>query len=359
MFKFIEFDFKKKHLLILFYIIMRFIYTFILENYVPIKNQNDRNIIELNNLFGYLYFIIPYIYIKFSTQRNSNNKDKNQIEINKMRYSIHKKISNFSNFSKFYLLFINGILYFFVYIIINCFSFNLRKENYFQLYYEFYPISLLFLLKYFFNYDLYNFHYIYFILLIIFFFIRLIFCLVFYHNKIAYIFLNLFIIFIERFVISFSMVLVQYLSQIVFINNYLIIFFIGISGSICGILFFCLNSINYHIINFASFLLVFFIIIKYYLLLMIIDNFNALYIGLASCISITVEHSKFDNYFYYIYEISFIFFNFLALLIFCEIIIINIKGLNLKTIKNLEINAQKELKNSQNESELNQKEIKN
>ena len=97
---------------------MRFIYTFILENYVPIKNQNDRNIIELNNLFGYLYFIIPYIYIKFSTQRNSNNKDKNQIEINKMRYSIHKKISNFSNFSKFYLLFINGILYFFVYIII-------------------------------------------------------------------------------------------------------------------------------------------------------------------------------------------------------------------------------------------------
>ena len=92
---------------------------------------------------------------------------------------------------------------------------------------------------------------------------------------------------------------------------------------------------------------------------MIIDNFNALYIGLASCISKTIEYSKFNNIFYYIYETSFIFFNFLALLIFCEIIIINIKGLNLKTIKNLEINAQKELKNSQNESELNQNEKEN
>jgi hypothetical protein len=159
--------------------------------------------------------------------------------------------------------------------------------------------------------------------------------------------------FVERFVISFTMVLIQYLNQIVFINNYLIIFFIGISSSICGILFFYLSSMEYYIINFASFLCIFCVIIKYYLLLMIIDNFNALYIGLASCISITVEHSKFDNYFYYIYEISFIFFNMLSLLIFCEIIIINIKGLNLKTIKNLEIKAKKEfdLKNILNNIE--------
>ena len=353
MFKYIEVNFKKKHLIILFFVLIRYIYSFILNNYVPIKNQNERNIIELNNFFGYLYFIIPYIYIKFSTQAKKKNMKIDILILKRMTYVINKNIYNLSIFSRFYLLIINGILYFFVYIIIYYFSYKFRKEKYFQYYYEFYPLSLLFLLKYFFNYDLYNFHYIYFISLITFFFIRLIFCFIFYSNKIAYIFFNLFIMFVERFVIAFTMVLIQYLNQIVFINNYLIITFIGISSSICGILFFYLNSIKYYIINVASFICTFCIIIKYYLLLMIIDNFNALYIGLASCISITVEYSKFDNYFYYIYEISFIFFNMLSLLIFCEIIIINIKGLNLKTIKNLEIKAKKEfdLKNILNNIE--------
>lgn len=367
MFKYIEFNFKKKHLIILFFIIIRYIHSFILDKYVPIKNQNERNIIELNNFFGFLYFIIPYIYIKCSTQAIKNNNEIKPIsfEKKKMKYIIiNKGIYNLSIFSRFYLLIVNGILYFFVYIIIYYSSYNLRKEKYFQYYYEFYPLSLLFLLKYFFNYDLKNFHYIYFISLITFFFIRLIFCFIFYSNKILHIFFNLFIMFVERFVISFTMVLIQYLNQIVFINNYLIIFFIGISSSICGILFFYLSSMEYYIINFASFLLIFCIIIKFYLLLMIIDNFNALYIGLASCISITFEHSKFDNYFYYIYEVSFIFFNMLSLLIFCEIIIINIKGLNLKTIKNLEIKAKKEfdlkniLKNIEKDTNSNRTEIR-
>ena len=370
MFKYIEVNFKKKHLIILFFVLIRYIYSFILNNYVPIKNQNERNIIELNNFFGYLYFIIPYIYIKFSTQAKKKNMKIDILILKRMTYVINKNIYNLSIFSRFYLLIINGILYFFVYIIIYYFSYKFRKEKYFQYYYEFYPLSLLFLLKYFFNYDLYNFHYIYFISLITFFFIRLIFCFIFYSNKIAYIFFNLFIMFVERFVIAFTMVLIQYLNQIVFINNYLIITFIGISSSILGILFFYLNSIKYYIIN-ACFLSTFCVIIKFYLIVMIIDNFNALYIGLASCISKTIEYTKFNNIFYYIYEISFIFFNMLALLIFCEIIIINVKGLNLKTIKNLENQSkiefnlenieknksfdktESELKSELNESEIN------
>ena len=356
MFKYIEFNFEKKHLLILFFIIIRYAYSSILNFLIP-NNKNDRFIVELNGFCGYLFFIFPYIYIKYSTRKINNkiNQDKENSIDKRKKYKIKKKITNFSNFSKIYMLFIIGILYFFVYIVIYNFSFHLQKEKYYQLYYEFYPLSSLFLMKYFFNYKIYNFHYIYFISLIIFFVIRIIFCIIYYNDKCLYILLNLFIIFVERFVISFTMVLIQYLNQIVFINNYLIITFIGISSSICGILFFYLNSIKYYIINVACFICTFCIIIKFYLLLMIIDNFNALYIGLASCISITIEYSNFNNIFYYIYEISFIFFNMLALLIFCEIIIINVKGLNLKTIKNLENQSKKELcenddKNKSNEN---------
>ena len=173
MFKYIEFNFKKKHLIILFFVLIRNIHSFILDKYVPIKNQNERNIIELNNFFGFLYFIIPYIYIKCSTQAIKNNNEIKPIsfEKKKMKYIIiNKGIYNLSIFSRFYLLIVNSILYFFVYIIIYYSSYNLRKEKYFQYYYEFYPLSLLFLLKYFFNYDLKNFHYIYFISLITFFF---------------------------------------------------------------------------------------------------------------------------------------------------------------------------------------------
>lgn len=59
-----------------------------------------------------------------------------------------------------------------------------------------------------------------------------------------------------------------------------------------------------------------------------------------------------------------LFFNMLSLLIFCEIIIINIKGLNLKTIKNLEIKAKKEfdlkniLKNIEKDTNSNPPEIR-
>lgn len=85
MFKYIEFNFKKKHLIILFFVLIRNIHSFILDKYVPIKNQNERNIIELNNFFGFLYFIIPYIYIKCSTQTIKNNNEIKPISFEKKK----------------------------------------------------------------------------------------------------------------------------------------------------------------------------------------------------------------------------------------------------------------------------------